>query len=501
MTPDLESGPTRCSRAYLFLCAFVTLIAAGLVWYSQTMAFAWDEGFHLLCAQLIKAGRRPYIDFAFSQTPLNAYWNAFWMTLFGETWRTAHAVAALCAAGAVLLTADYLFERMPVPRWRLAVALAAAVLFGMNVAVVQFGTVGQAYGLCLLLIVAAFRFAVASVDRPGLAQVAAAGLASGAAAGSTLLCAPVAPVLLLWMLVCNRAGRRLIKSVAFLAGIVVSFLPLLALYVQSPRNVRFGVLDYHMRFRTVQWAEAWRQNFEVYASWLDSTDALLLILFAAAGLLFIAFRCDWQRRLRSEFYLCGWLAAALCVHISTARPTFQRYYLFAAPFLALLAAAGLYWVAARLYHPERPRWPALALVLLGVLIQAKSIYGARDDFNWHTFDDVARKVTEVTPPHAALRADEQIYFLIRRRPPSGLEMDDSHKLEFPPALSAQLHLLPGKELERRTKAGEYDTFQTCDDVSDFESLDLGHLYAHKATFESCTVFWGPNRAPATAAAH
>src|SRR5208337_4901534 len=126
MNPEPATAPSRRSRAYLYLVSAVGLITAGLVWYSETMAFAWDEGFHLLCAQLIRAGLRPYIDFMFSQAPLNAYWNAFWMTLFGETWRPAHAVAAVCVGGAVLLTADYLFERLPVPRWRLAAALVGA---------------------------------------------------------------------------------------------------------------------------------------------------------------------------------------------------------------------------------------------------------------------------------------------------------------------------------------------------------------------------------------
>jgi hypothetical protein len=48
------------------ICGLVTAI---LVVYSQTKAFAWDEGFHLLTAQLIGAGKRPYIDWVFSQTP------------------------------------------------------------------------------------------------------------------------------------------------------------------------------------------------------------------------------------------------------------------------------------------------------------------------------------------------------------------------------------------------------------------------------------------------
>src|SRR5580698_9263833 len=64
-----------CSLPLLLLIA-AGVLGAGLMIYSQTVAFTGDEGFHLLAAQLIDSGKRPYIDFCFPQTPLNAYWNA-----------------------------------------------------------------------------------------------------------------------------------------------------------------------------------------------------------------------------------------------------------------------------------------------------------------------------------------------------------------------------------------------------------------------------------------
>src|ERR1700712_4880962 len=94
-------GRRRQQKSFWLLAGTVTAIAAGLIFYSQTDAFAWDEGFHLLTAQLITRGERPYLDFNFSQTPLNAYWNAFWMLVFGPGWRAAHAVAAVMTAGGV----------------------------------------------------------------------------------------------------------------------------------------------------------------------------------------------------------------------------------------------------------------------------------------------------------------------------------------------------------------------------------------------------------------
>src|SRR6202167_2596268 len=131
-------------RPFLVVCSVVAVLAALLVVYSQTWSFAWDEGFHLLAAQLIAAGKTPYLDFCFPQTPLNAYWNAGWMRIFGDSWRAVHAVAALLTAGAILLAADFVFVRFRVPAWRLAAALTVALAIGLNGMIVQFGTVGQA---------------------------------------------------------------------------------------------------------------------------------------------------------------------------------------------------------------------------------------------------------------------------------------------------------------------------------------------------------------------
>ncbi len=122
------------------------------------------------------------------------------MRIFGENWWTAHALAALLTAGAILLSADFVFRRFRIASWRLPAALSAALIIGLNVLIVRFGTVGQAYALCLFLIVATFRFSILAVDRKGTLWAAAAGFLAAAAAGSSLLTASVASVLLLWML-------------------------------------------------------------------------------------------------------------------------------------------------------------------------------------------------------------------------------------------------------------------------------------------------------------
>ncbi len=483
----------RSGRLYLALCSVVFLLCAGLLVYSQTAAFAWDEGFHMLAAQLIKAGKKPYLDFVFSQTPLNAYWNAGWMWAFGESWRTVHAVAAICTSGAVMLMADFVYRYFPIPRWRFAAAVAAACAIGMNVLVVDFGTIGQAYGFCLLLIAAAFRVSLWAVGRESALPAMFAGVLAGAAAAASLLTAPVAPVLVLWILVCNRVGSRWTKAAGFAAGVAAAFLPLLRLLMESPRQVFFGVIEYNFRYRGVQWENATSQNIGVMLSWIDSSHALLLGLLAIAGLVFIRFHSECAATARAEFYLCGWIALALGLHISTAHPTFQRYYLLTVPFLSILAVVGLYWITARMFDPDRPYPAVLLFIALLCCGLAKSLYEEKDDWRWAQMDEIARQVKLVTPPGGALLADEHIYFLTGLRPPSGMELVDSHKLEFDAARSKFLHVISFAEVKRRIQAGLFQTVQVCEDGMNVGDLDLKKLFVHQVDVEDCTVYW--ERAP------
>ena len=476
------------SRFHLALSGAALLIAGTLLAYSQTYAFAWDEGFHLLAAQLIAGGKRPYLDFFFPQVPLNAYWNAAWMLMLGQSWRVTHAVAALEVFGAVVLACDYVYRRFPELRWRLPATLFVASAFGFNVAVVQFGPTAQAYGLCLLLIVAAFRASIAAVSRPSALLSFVAGLLSSDAAASSLLTAPVAPVLLIWIIAANRAGTRIAKLAAFILGALIACIPLLWLFALSPHQVMFGVFQFHMFHREVEWSGALSHNLEVAMSWIDFGQTLVLMSLAALGLLFVR-RSNWEQSDKRVLYLCGWLTLAETVHLLTARPTFNRYFLFTVPFLAILAAAGLCGFAERSSPARRVRAAVAAGCCLMVLGFAKRLYEGRDDLTWHDVEAVAAKVKEVTPSGAPLYAEENIYFLTRRTPMPGLEYHDSHKLKLPPAEATALHVIPRPEVDRMIKAGAFSTVQSCSD-DEVDRLAVEKLYANKAEIADCAVFWG-----------
>jgi hypothetical protein len=486
------------------------LLGAVLLAYSQTYAFAWDEGFHLVAAKLIKSGKTPYLDFVFAQTPLNAYWNAAWMRIFGESWRAIHAIDALLTTVAIVLAADFLRSRIArvalldarLRQWGTASILAVLVFAGANVYTVEFGTIGQAYALGLLLIVCAFRLTVTSVDRGRLLWLGLAGCLAGAAAGSTLLTAPAAPVLLIWALFYSPARKRLALGASFLAGAVISLLPLLALFARSPARVIFDVFRYHLFYRRSDWPGATRHDLETFTAWVGSPQAIILGLLAVTGIWFVAKKSGWDRTRRSEFYLCGWFALALGLHVSTAHPTFIQYYIFTVPFLGILAPVGMFAIVNRLATGDvehdranlrLPLWPLWGVCLLVCLNLAREIYDRRDDTSWPKMEAIARKVNEVTPAGAHLYADEPTYFLTRRTPPPGNEYISSHKLRLTAALSELVHIVPQPEFDRRIAAGVYDTLETCDEEDWIKERKLDEIYKQKAEVSDCAVFW--DRAP------
>lgn len=467
----------------------VLLNAAALLLYAETWAFAWDEGYHLVTARLILEGKRPYLDFCFPQTPVNAYWNAAWMSIFGQTWQVTHIAAALLTMAAVLLAADYIARRFPAPGWTLAAALVTATAAGFNQKLFLYGPLGQPYGTCLFALVAAFRLGARGVRRNERLSNGGCGLFAGIAAGSSLLTAAAAPVLFVWTLVYTRAGERWRTAFAFAAGALIPFLPVAWLAAQGPRQAWFNIVEYHARFRKLYWPNTTRHDLEVLTSWIDSGQALLLGLLAVGGLIYIVRRSKWPDELRREFYLAAWLAAALATEVGRAHPTFPQYFLLVVPFLAILAPAGAYAAA-----PGSPRAAALTVSLLTVFGMGRILYDHRESDHWAAYEHIAAKVAEVTPPGAPIFVNDPIYFLLKRTPPPGMELYYTHRLKLPPADRALFHILTDAELVSELQSGKFPTAYTCDDGG-IGSDTLAPLYRRSAEVEECKVFWDFGRSP------
>jgi len=307
------------------------------------------------------------------------------------------------------------------------------------------------------------------------------------AAASSLLSAAAAPVLLFWMLFYNRAGSRWKKVAAFALGISIPFLPVFWLFARGPRQTWFNVFRYHAFFRRLYWPETTRHDLEILTSWIDNGQALILGLLALAGLAYIVRQSAWPNRRKAEFYLCTWLAAALSAEVGRAHPTFARYFLLTVPFLAILAVAGLFALS-RAFEANRPLWPVLVVAVLVALGLGRTLYDRREMDTWSTYQRLAAKVDEVTPPNAPIFGVEQLYFLTRRTPPSGYELSYTHLVNLPPAEAALMHILNEAAVKRQLQSGMFATAYSCDD-EEITNYGLKTLYKQHVDLEDCTIFW------------
>jgi hypothetical protein len=483
-----ETAPADGRRRAIFWALLAAISVVVLV-YAVTRAFVWDEGYHLIAAQQISQGKLPYIDFCFPQTPLNAFLNGGIVKLFGQHWRPVHVVAALFSLGAIFLTADFMLLHFPAPRWRFACALTAGVFVGLNEVVIEFGTIGQAYGVCLFFSVAAYRVALATPARASVLPPLVCGLLAGIAAGSSLLTAPILPVLLVWIWIYDRVGLPWRKALAFIAGAAVAFLPVFWLFLKAPPQTFFNIAQYHALYRRADWPGATFHDLLVFTSWIDSTQALTLVLLAVAGVVFIKKHSAWERWQRAEFYLALWICVAVGAYLCTPHPTFGRYFIFLTPFVTILAMAGLFALGSRLGYGGRPAWPASIASGLMALMCVKAGINSTEATTWPEYEKVARKVAEVAPPGSKLFADEVVYFALQRNPPEGMEVSYTHVITIPPEEEKLFHIVSEPELKSQIGRHEFGAVQSCSDPM-MDRFGLPGPYRYKVDIDDCTIFWG-----------
>ena len=502
-----EGRSTSRRQGRIVLLAALAPVVVGLMAFSQTFAWYGDEGMHLLAGQLVNAGKRPYLDFFYQHPPLYAYVTAGWLRVFGDSWRSAHVMSALLSGGCVLLIADFMYSCLRDPGWRLAGGIAAGALVGLQWLFIRFGTIGQPYALCALLTVVAFRLVIETPERTrGLAPMWA-GLCAGAAGACSLLVAPVAPVMLLWIARHNRAGRGFVKCGQFVCGAVIPVLPLIWLAVEGPRQVWFDIVEYHAFHRStwgLQGSAALFYNFGVWQGWLNSPQALLLAMLVAVGMLFLGNRKEWDQERLAQFRLCIWLLIVLGVYPIVAQPTYPQYFVFVVPFASILASVGVYALGAKVWPTGRPGWLVLATVGLCVVGLAKSAYHDRQCLRnvWRDIDAIASEVNRVTVAGDVLHANEAVYFAARRLPPPGLENSFAPELRLSRDVSTLVKVVPQSEIDRWLANGRFATVAIESDDPRVLSLGLQRKYAGVSRLPcylsrtpchmgSCYIFWGP----------
>ncbi|HEY2106419.1 MAG TPA: hypothetical protein VGH29_11575, partial [Candidatus Binataceae bacterium] len=173
----------------------------------------------------------------------------------------------------------------------------------------------------------------------------------------------------------------------------------------------------------------------------------------------------------------------IAAELSVAHPTFAQYFLLIVPFLAILAVPGLYAIG------SRPLWPVLVVSVLFAGGLGRTLYDHREDATWAKYERLAAKIDQVTPRDAPIFANEPVYFLTRRTPPSGYELDSyTHLIDLPPQERARLHLLTEDEVKQQVQSGRFATAYTCEDY-DSAGYGMEKLYDRQAKQSNCTVYW------------
>ena len=488
---NLTASVTRDARAGIFvLVAAVLAVGALLVTVSQS-AFAFgDEGFHLLASQLINQGKRPYLDFFYQHTPLYIYANALWMRCFGDTWRSAHLFSALLTLASAGMIAVYVYSRIQRPS-RFIWATAAAIFYGTNVLVTRHTLLGMPSALFLSLIVGAFLVTVSGWKLPYRAFWA--GLLSSAAFGVSLLSAPVAPILLAWLLWHAGRNRRWKTFLWFAVGGGISALPLVWLFFQAPAQMGFDTVAYQLWWRSTGLILPGKPLIKIASELLHSPQGVVLLLLSLGGVFFVFSTMRGEgSRLKSELRLCIILAVVLITYISLApRPIYPQYFLNVIPFAVILATAGMLALGTQIL----PRLHSVCLVgaVIGVFLLA-GVRSAREHIrrpekSWIETEKVAAFINEITPPDLPIyTSDGAIHFVARRIPATGFENNYAFELHLPADQQKLLRIVDHQQIYASVAQGKFGAAIAWS-PKEAASLKLDSFFAERRDFPGHYVYW------------
>lgn len=478
-------------------------LGAGLTWVSLAYTYYGDEGFHLTASMLILAGKAPYQEFFYQHVPYYAYLNAAVFALFGQGWRAAHVVSALATAGAVALLADFAARRVR-PEQRLLVGVAATLLAAMQPLLVQFGTVAQPYGVTLLLSALAFRAAVHAVEERSLAlralYSALCGALAAACLGMSLLCLPLLPTFLIWMLFHTQHAQRTRIAAAFSVGALLSLLPLAIVLSRVPGPAYFNVIGYHLFHRSPALSEAALLSLRALASaTLGSVQGL-----AVLGLSAVAIRTRFVGLAMAEpvgnegsrsdakvWWLCGWVSLISAAFALCTMPALPQYFLTALVFASPLAAVGLLHLLQAVRRGRGALIAGAAATTLGLGYHSVRRLAEPSPFQWSTTERVAALLNQHVPRSKPVWTNPLVYIAAQRLPPKGLENPFSRALDLPRDLLRAYAITPREDLEHELLLGQFHGVVMRESDPLLNGLSLRTQYTHAALLDGYVVLWGP----------
>lgn len=377
-------------RHRFLLAAILTLYGLGIVVFSQCRSLDRDEGYYAAAVRLVAEGKTVYRDFFYPQAPGVPYVYAL-ADRAGGNLASLRLVSAATSILMVLLWSVYLVDRhRNAPR----VALLALLLLALDPHLAYWNVTVKTFGLGNLLLTAALVSLYFAVEHGRKLGYAVSGLCSAALISVRLLYAPIAPVLLGWLLLKAIRHRepndrqRFVPALAYAAGLTLGGLPFLAIFLSDPQAIYFGNFGYHaLRAAPPGWPE--RAVYVVKFLTVNVCDPYLVLGLALALVGF----CSKQAADRSGFLrLTVILAAVFALGTATPYPLNAHYFTGTlATFLVPAAALGIATIGRR-----TAALTAAAVVASGVLLLLGSPFLAKAQERLRDLVDAGRPGPAVT---------------------------------------------------------------------------------------------------------
>jgi hypothetical protein len=456
---------------------------------------AFGDAYHLLAAQMVAAGRKPYLDFFIQQVPLYPLICGAWMRLFGPSWQAANLLSGLVIGGSAAILVRIASRIYAEAEWGARGSIIAVLLFGLNLRVAESGDDAQPYALCLFFSVSALLAALGA--RPTNTRIFLTGLAAGAAVNTSLLAAPFFLVLTSWSAIQAAGSGRRRRLLWLICGAAVASIPLAYLALLAPTQAWFGIVEFQLFHRTAgatQPKDIAAHNLHEILDWVRSIQGAVLVSLSVSGGLFL-FDRKAPGSVRRLVGYAAFIAVVWATFLTLVRPTWHMYYVLVVPYVSLLAAAGLCQFCAR---SKLSRWSSkilagtVLLYSLGLVIPLVASVISRRPGRWAPAEEAARIINAETGFNQAVYSDdESIYVAARRFPPRGLENSFGAVVRLPASEYNRAGLVAPEKNEDLLRAGNFAAvvLTKANDETRIKTIRSSGLYSRSAETKNYVIFW------------
>jgi len=489
MEAAVRPASSRARRHQTGVIVSLAFVFALAIFLSQ-WPLAFGDTYHLLAAQMVAAGRKPYLDFFVQQVPLYPLVCGAWLRIFGTSWQAANLFSGLLICGSAALVARIASRIFAGSEWGPRGGIIAVLLFGLNLQVAQSGDDAQPYALCIFFCLLAWL--AAFVERPAASRIFLAGLAAGAAVNTSLLAAPFFLILMGWSVLQAARPDRLRKLLWLLCGVAVASMPLAYLAMLAPTQAWFDIVQFQLFYRTAAPdlpKSIASHNLHEILDWMRSIQGAVMVVLSLSGTLFLFDRKASGSTRRSVGY-AALIAVIWTFYLALVPLTWHMYFVLVVPYVSLLAAAGLCQLCAR--WSWKILTGAILLYSLGLAIPVVAGVISGRPGRWAPVEEAARIVSAQTGPGEPVYSnDESIYVASRRLPPRGLENRFGSWVRLPTNEYERVGLAPPEKNEAQLRAGDFAAIvlTKASDDARIEAVRSSGLYSQFAETKNYAIFW------------